>query len=113
MFSEEYDDKIDDLLEELEADDERREHMELLADAFFENLQRDDCEYGGIGLDSKRPFGNSNVEPDIAEMIGLDRDVVYGEVEEENEEMIEYLRSLYDDLGIFLIYKWREFRKVK
>lgn len=39
--------------------------MLKLEKAFFANLQRDDCEYGGIGINCKRPFGNSDVEGDI------------------------------------------------
>jgi len=42
-----------------------------LASAFFENLQFDDrCEYGSLGTDCKRPFGNSSVEADILKIIG-------------------------------------------
>lgn len=48
------------------------EDLAKLADAFFDNLIIDNCEYGGIGLDSKRPFGNSDVEADILEL--LDRE---------------------------------------
>jgi len=36
--------------------------LKLLADAFYDNLCYDDsCEYGSIGVDCKRPFGNSFV----------------------------------------------------
>lgn len=42
-----------------------------LASAFFDNLQFDgSCEFGSIGTDCKRPFGNSNVESDILKIIG-------------------------------------------
>lgn len=47
----------------------RKEDMLKLEKAFFENLQRDNCEYGGIGIDCKRPFGNSDVEGDILEYV--------------------------------------------
>lgn len=46
-----------------------KKDLEKLSQAFFKNLQIDDCEFGGIGLDSKRPFGNSNVCEDILEII--------------------------------------------
>jgi hypothetical protein len=37
------------------------EDLMKLANAFFDNLQINNCEFGGIGLNYKRPFGNSNV----------------------------------------------------
>lgn len=93
----------------IESDPDRKEHMDKLADAFFEYLERNDyCEYGGWGLDDKRPFGNSCVEPDIAEIIGWDRGSVY---ENENgywdKDRRDYLNGLYDDLGAYLKYKWK------
>jgi hypothetical protein len=48
--------------------------MHKLAVAFFANLGRDNCEYGAIGVNCKRPFGNSDVEGDILEIIGEDFD---------------------------------------
>lgn len=102
----EYDNEIDELLTELASDPNRRKHMELLADAFFDYLQRDCTEFGGWGLDSKRPFGNSFVEPDIAEICGFDRDSVYDDDGDEDEGFCEYLRSLYADLGVYLRYRW-------
>ena len=47
--------------------------MLKLEQAFFANLQRGNCEYGGIGLDDKRPFGNSDVDADICELLGQSR----------------------------------------
>jgi len=64
-------------------------HLALLADAFYENLRIDNCEFGGIGLDCKRPFGNSNVEYDILEIIGIDPTI------ENEEEWEAYARYLY------------------
>lgn len=46
--------------------------LKLLATAFFKNLTLNDREYGGIGLDSKRPFGNSDVTTDILEIIKME-----------------------------------------
>ena len=48
---------------------DRNADMKALEREFFRCLQRDDCEYGGIGVDCKRPFGNSDVEADILEII--------------------------------------------
>jgi hypothetical protein len=45
--------------------------LKKLADAFFKNLAfYGSCEFGCIGLDCKRPFGNSNPEQDILNIIG-------------------------------------------
>jgi hypothetical protein len=83
----------------------REEDLLKLADEFINNLERGDCEYGGWGLDDKRPFGNSSVAYDIAEIIGISGD------EELTDEEQEYCHSLYDGLGNFLRKKWNEIRK--
>lgn len=43
------------------------DHITLLRRA---NLRWDDCEYGAPAIDCKRPYGNSDVELDIAEILG-------------------------------------------
>lgn len=80
--------------------DIKEEHMQKLAKAFFKNLQRDNCEYGGIGVDSKRPFGNSSVEADILEIIGTASkcEMCGRESEEWSEMQYEYANKLYDNL---------------
>ncbi len=100
----EYNENIAEILEAFEEDPRRKLHMDRLADAFFENLERNErCEYGGWGLDDKRPFGNSSVESDIAEIIGIE----YDPNEDEREEFHAYLNELYDDLGHYLKYMWK------
>lgn len=42
-------------------------HVKLLQRAF---VRWDDCEYGAPAIDPKRPYGNSDVEHDIAEILG-------------------------------------------
>ena len=86
---------------------DKQADLMLLADAFFENLEREEyCEYGGWGLDDKRPFGNSDVERDILEIIG-----VFGPgYDEMTPEAEEYAAHLYDDLGSFLKKCWRGFK---
>ena len=71
--------------------------MMILARAFVKNLQRDNCEYGGWGIDSKRPFGNSYVEGDILRLLGI----AAGE-DGYTAEQRDYAASLYDDLGDFM-----------
>jgi len=45
--------------------------LEKLSKAFFANLRIDNCDFGGIGLDSKRPFGYSHgILDDILNIIG-------------------------------------------
>lgn len=83
---------------------DRRADMLVIADAFFENLRRDDCEYGGWGIDPKRPFGNSYVDGDMCEML-------WGRDREFTEDETDYAASLYDDLGEFLRKEWQRFRR--
>lgn len=52
------------------SDRNRTDDLEKLAHAFYKNLEIDIVEFGGIGLDSKRPFGNSDVCEDILRIIG-------------------------------------------
>lgn len=46
----------------------KREHIKLLKEA---NISWDDCEFGAPCMDPKRPYGNSYVEGDIIEALGL------------------------------------------
>ena len=99
-----------DLIEEIVSDPERKAAMDLLVEAFFENLQREEnIEYGGWGLDNKRPFGNSYVIGDIAEIIGF----ILPDYEDKDtyNDARRYLDDLYNDLGTYLKYKWRELNK--
>ncbi len=89
------------VLPELQGRDSRKDAFEL-ADHFFLNLERGDCEYGGWGLDDKRPFGNSYVVGDIMEILGIDPSVSGGD---------DYAHALYDALGGFLLAEWMNFRK--
>ena len=82
-----------------------RTHLNKLADAFFKNLIFDSgTEFGYVGLDCKRPFGNSYVEGDILKIIELP--------EPENgftEEQEQYARILYcEKLIPYLKGMWRD-----
>lgn len=82
-----------------------------LAGVFFESLQIDDCEYGGIGLDSKRPFGNSDVDADILEIIGAVPEDDDGDDKCWSSEQRDYARSLYhEELIPYLREVWQEFK---
>lgn len=71
------------------------EDLNVLAKAFFNNLQITNMEYGGIGLDSKRPFGNSNASYDILELLDVKMEGDDGEVSCYASWQIEYADDLY------------------
>ncbi len=100
---------VDELLELFKEDPKREAHMEALADAFYEELTREQyCEYGGWGLDDKRPFGNSYVVGDMADIVGID---LPDEEDDARDEVEAYLHELYDDLGLYLKYRWELSKK--
>ena len=45
-----------------------------------------DCEYGAPEIDPKRPYGNSDVEGDIAEILGWEVDEDNGLTEKQSEK---------------------------
>lgn len=51
------------------------DHIELLKRLRFD--WDDECEWGAVSSDPKRPFGNSGVERDVSEILG--REVGYDE----------------------------------
>jgi hypothetical protein len=77
---------------------DREADMKMLEMMFFANLERGNCEYGGIGLNDKRPFGNGDVEGDILEAIGADMEGDDGEYDCWSSGQHEYAASLYDGL---------------
>jgi len=83
--------------------------LKLLADAFYDNLCYDDsCEYGSIGVDCKRPFGNSFVCGDILEIIGWE-DESKDDDEYYTEEQREYANILYKEkLVPYLKKQWKK-----
>lgn len=77
----------------------RNKTKDLLAleHAFFIHCRRHyDGEYGSIGLDSKRPFGNSYVQGDILDIIE------FPHKDEYSDEEIEYADNLFNELPKFL-----------
>lgn len=83
------------------------EHLEKLEKAFFQNIERhDDCEYGSIGLDCKRPFGNSDVEGDILEIIEVEMTGNDGYEKCWSSDQREYAAGLYDALAPWLRNKY-------
>jgi len=87
---------------------DRKADLSKLADAFFDHLERKQrCEYGGWGLDDKRPFGNSFVRGNILEIIGWKEE---GEDDDWTDEQLQYAEALYDELGEFLRSEWKRMR---
>ena len=60
-------------------------HVKLLQNAY---VDWDGCEYGAPAIDCKRPYGNSSVEQDIAEIIGV-------KYNDEDDDQREELRNLH------------------
>lgn len=71
------------------------EHIKLLRSAV---VSWDDCEYGAPCIDPKRPYGNSNVEGDIAELLGWEYDDDAGLTEERSAEA----RDLHEETALVL-----------
>lgn len=89
------------------------EDLKKLADAFYENLEfNDSWEFGSVGVDGKRPFGNSFVEGDILDIIGWEP-----ELEEEDygcfsEEQMRYARKLYCGMLVpYLKKQWKNHKE--
>jgi hypothetical protein len=79
----------------------------ILANAFFKELLITNCEYGGIGLDCKRPFGNSDVEGDMLELLECEPEGDDGETECYSSKQREYVSQLYHEKLIpFLREQW-------
>jgi len=87
----------------------RPEHLKLLKAMVVE---WDDCEFGAPRIDCKRPYGNSDVYSDIAEIIGLKKkgnwdykeecwnDNAMRKMDKLHNETFFALQILLQDLGI-------------
>jgi len=85
--------------------------LEKLANAFYKNLEITPWEFGGIGLDPKRPFGNGDVPEDMLDILGgfkkvkIDDEMVY------REKDCEYVTKLYREKLIpYLQLQWKQRR---
>ena len=70
----------------------KREHIKLLRNMY---VGWDDCEFGAPEIDPKRPYGNSFVEGDIAEILGLK--LTGDENGDYDEEELAYLQRLHSE----------------
>lgn len=89
--------------------------LKKLADAFYsELLFSDSFEYGSPGLDGKRPFGNSDVEGDILEILGFAPEGDDGDSSCYSRDQRDYARRLYtEELIPYLKEQWRLLKTLK
>ena len=71
----------------------KQEHIQLLSNAYIE---WDDCEFGAPCIDPKRPYGNSWVYGDIAEILNIQYDEDADEPFTEEQE--SYFLELHEEL---------------
>lgn len=89
--------------------------LRKLAKAFLSHLQFDDyCEYGSLGTDCKRPFGNSDVEGDILGIIEWEPEK-FDELNQcyaPSNNQIDYVNTLFQGgLKQFLPKEWERLNK--
>ncbi len=83
--------------------------LKVLADAFFAELCMLEWEYGGIGLDPKRPFGNRDVDADMLELLDWEPEGDDGDGPCFSSMQREYVASLYREKLIpYLRKRWSE-----
>ncbi len=75
-----------------------KEHLELLKNAYWEHDTG--CEFGSVGTDCKRPFGNSDVYGDMAEILG-EKETRDKDGEYPDEQILKY-DKLYEELATVL-----------
>jgi hypothetical protein len=75
----------------------KEEHLKLLKRAYITNYN---CEFGSPAIDCKRPFGNSDVIGDMAEILGYEyeSDMYEDEGDIDREELESKLYDLYQEL---------------
>jgi len=78
---------------------DRKKDSHVIASAIVEGLYINNDEYGAWCIDCKRPFGNSDVEGDMIEMLGIDC---------KDEDAREYVSQLYKDAGDYIAERWSE-----
>lgn len=86
--------------ESVEEFELKKEHLELLKNSIVRWF---DCEFGAPCIDCKRPYGNSDVFDDIAEIINLDKKENYDYKEDDwKEEAQDFMEDLHRQTQIAL-----------
>ena len=75
------------------------DHIKLLRAAY---IDWEDCEFGAPAIDCKRPYGNSSVYYDIAEILDIDPDAEEDFTDEQESYMGKTHRELQYVLQIFI-----------
>lgn len=88
--------------------DDRQRHLDLLADAVIANME--DGGDSHFGLDGKRPFGFSSIEPSILEIVGIEPE---GEDGCYTDDQDDYALDLYGDVLNHIKDRWRRMRKAE
>lgn len=70
------------------------EHLLLIKNMY---VGWQNCEFGAPEIDPKRPYGNSDVEGDIAEILGLELFEDAGGEKHLSEEQSKYINDLHRD----------------
>jgi hypothetical protein len=89
------------------------EHILLLQSMYWEYS---DCETGAPAVDCKRPYGNSYVPPDVAEILGIELSDDDDKREEQETEVMQFHYGTHTALEIILqfkSFKTGTFKKVK
>jgi hypothetical protein len=77
------------------------EHLRLLALAFYQAMNESPGYGNGLGLDGKRPFGNSGIPGDVLEIIEEEPE---GEDNCWSDSQYDYAKELYNvKLGPYLV----------
>ena len=75
------------------------EHLKLLKEMY---VSWNDCEFGAPEINSKRPYGNSNVEYDIAEILGLQLFEDANEEKHISKEQNVYINKIHKEMETVL-----------
>jgi hypothetical protein len=80
------------------------EHLRLLALAFYQAMNESPDEGDGLGLDGKRPFGNSGIAGDVLEIIEEEPEDLEGGFKVWSDSQYEYAKELFNvKLGPYLV----------
>lgn len=70
------------------------DHLKLLRRAY---VSWNDCEFGAPSIDCKRPYGNSSVHQDIAEILDITPATVDGDYGEFSEGQYDQMEKLHKE----------------
>lgn len=76
-----------------------KDHVKLAKRMY---VRWEDCEYGAPSIDCKRPYGNSDVEGDVAEILGWPVDEDDGLTAEQSKEAARLHREMLGVIRVLL-----------